>query len=244
MLSFTLIRSWKGGTIVLIFVNGNLPEEAKISLGGIAETISFSAPGLVYDAVNAHPDLFIVPIGNKLMLSPNLPREFFQLLTDHNISFVTGQAPVGFSYPDSAKYNAVVTGKYFIHNLHISDPMLLKEASGLEKIHVNQGYTRCNLLALGDTHFITSDKGISRTLQALDLHVLFVDPGPILLPGFSHGFFGGACGIWQQVVYISGSLIHHPQGEQIRQFIAKAGYKADELYDGPLFDGGSIVFVG
>ena len=210
----------------------------------IAETVSFSAPGVVYDAVNGHPDLFFARIGEKLMVPPNLPQEYFQLLAERAINFKTGQTPVGFLYPGSATYNAVVTQKFFIHNLRISDPGLLLQAEGLKKIHVNQGYTRCNLLALGDTHFITSDRGIYRTLQKMELQVMFVDPKSIDLPGFSHGFFGGACGVWQQTVFISGSLRHHPQGEAIRQFIEAAGFNVEELYDGPLFDGGSIVFVG
>lgn len=239
-----LIRCWKGGLTVLIFVNAQLPQNAKSALERIAETIDFSAPGLVYDAVSAHPDLFFVQVGNKLMVPPNLPPKYLQLLAERAISYIVGQSPVGFRYPESAKYNAVVTEKYFIHNHRISDPLLLEHAAGLEKIHVNQGYTRCNLLALGDTHFITSDKGIYRTLHSLDIQVLLVDPKGIELPGFSHGFFGGTCGLLQQTVYISGSLGHHPQGESIRQFIEAAGFNVEELYNGPLFDGGSIIFVG
>lgn len=228
---------------MLILVNDNLPQSAKTALGSIGEMVGFSAPGLVYDAVNGHPDLFFVRIGEKLLVPPNLPKQYFQLLADRAISFAIGQTPVGFRYPESAKYNAVITEMYFIHNLRISDPMLLSLAAGLESIHVNQGYTRCNLLALGDSHFITSDKGIYKTLNALGLIVLFADPKSIELPGFSHGFFGGACGVWQQTVFISGSLNHYPPGEVIRKFIEGAGFIVKELYDGPLFDGGSIVFV-
>lgn len=233
-----------GGLIVLIFVNSKLPQNAKLALERIAETIDFSAPGLVYDAVEAHPDLFFVQVGNKLMVPPNLPPKYFRLLAEKAISYSVGQSPVGFRYPESAKYNAVVTEKYFIHNRRISDPLLLEYTAGLMHIHVNQGYTRCNLLALGDTHFITSDKGIYQTLHSLDMQVLFVDPKGIGLPGFSHGFFGGVCGQWQQTVYISGSLGFHPQGKSIRQFIEAAGFTVEELYNGPLFDGGSIIFVG
>ena len=229
---------------MLIFVNEQLPQNAKTALVHFAETVEFSAPGLLYEAVSAHPDLFFVQIENKLIVPPNLPPKYFQLLEKRAISFIVGQSPVGFRYPESAKYNAVITEKYFIHNLHISDTLLLEHAARLETIHVNQGYTRCNLLALGDTHFITSDKGIYRTLNAIGLQVLFVSPKGIELPGFNHGFFGGVCGVWQKTVFISGSLKYHPQGEFIRQFIAKAGFTVEELHNGPLFDGGSIIFVG
>jgi hypothetical protein len=228
---------------MLIFHNHDLPQQAKSALGFYGETVDFAAPGLVYESVFGHPDLFFIQVGNDLIVSPNIPQKYLQLLGEKKISYLPGRSLVGFRYPDSAKYNAVVTKKYFIHNLKVSDPLLLEQTQGLERIHVNQGYTRCNLLALGDTYFLTSDKGIYDTLQREGFHVLFVKPTGIELPGFSHGFFGGACGLWDNLVFISGSLIYHSQGEIIRQFIGAAGYSVIELYDGPLFDGGSILFV-
>ncbi len=238
-----MIRSWKGGPTVLIIVNEHLPQKAKSALARLGETVDFSAPGIVYDAICAHPDIFFAMIGDKMIVAPNLPLQYTRLLSERKISHAQGQTPVGYRYPGSARYNAVITEKYFIHNLSISDPLLLEKAVGREKIHVNQGYTRCNLLTLGNTHFVTSDKGICHTLEGMHFQVLYVDPENILLQGFSHGFFGGACGVWQQTVFISGSLTHHPQGETIRQFINSAGFTVEELYDGPLFDGGSIVFI-
>jgi hypothetical protein len=228
---------------MLIFHNYNLPQQAKSVLGLNGETVDFSVPRLVYKAVNGHPDLFFVQTRNELVAAPNIPQNYLQLLNEKEIGYTFGRTPVGFRYPESAKYNAVITEKYFIHNLHISDPVLLQKTSGLEKIHVNQGYSRCNLLALGNSHFITSDKGMFKTLQNNGLQVLLVDPTDIQLPGFRHGFFGGTCGIWQKTVFISGSLKYHSQEELLRQFIGSAGYSITELYDGPLFDGGSIIFI-
>jgi len=228
---------------MLIFHNTNLPQKAKSALSLYGETVDFTAPGLVYEAVCGHPDLFITQVGSELIVAPNIPIRYLQLLNERKISYRIGQTPVGFRYPESAKYNVVTTGKHFIYNLHISDPLLLEIDNNLEKIHVNQGYTRCNLLSLSDMHFITSDQGIYKTLLMKELQVLFVNPAGIELPGFNHGFFGGACGVLQKTVFISGSLKYHLQGEIIRQFIADAGYSFAELYDGPLFDGGGIIFV-
>lgn len=228
---------------MLIFHNYDLPQQAKLTLGFYGETVDFSAPGLVYEAVNGHPDLFFIQVGNELIVPTNIPQKYLQLLKEKNLSYLPGKSTVGFRYPESARYNAVITENYFIHNIRISDPFLLEHAAGLERIHVNQGYTRCNLLALGDTRFLTSDEGIYKTLQIKGCQVLFVEPAGIELPGFSHGFFGGVCGVWQKTVFISGSLNRHSQGEIIKQFIDSAGYAIIELYDGPLFDGGSIIFV-
>jgi hypothetical protein len=229
---------------MLILHNFNLPSEARIALGLYGDTADFSAKGLVYDAVSGHPDLFFVQIGNKMMVPANVPQYYVKLFNERQISYMYGGSEVGFHYPESARYNAVITEKYFIHNLKISDNKLLEEASGHEKIHVNQGYTRCNLLALGETHFLTSDRGIYKTLQRKSLNVMLVESADIVLPGFKHGFFGGTCGVWQKNVFICGNLNLNKQGDVIRQFISNAGYSCIELYDGPLFDGGSIIFAG
>jgi hypothetical protein len=228
---------------MLIFHNHNLPQQAKSSLGLYGETVGFKALQLVYEAVSCHPDLFLVKAMNELIVASNIPYIYLRLLEKCGVSYRFGQMPVGFSYPESARYNAVITEKYFIHNLRISDPILIEHAAGLEKIHVNQGYTRCNLLALGETYFLTSDKGIFFNLRSRGLQIQFVDPKDIKLPGFNHGFFGGVCGVCNKTVFVSGSLVHHQQGESIRQFIKSAGYQVVELYDGPLFDGGSILFI-
>lgn len=148
---------------------------------------------------------------------------------------------VGKKYPHTAHYNAVVTDTFLIHNPKYTEPTILSECSSLELIEVKQAYTRCNVLALPNDRFITSDKGIEKALQRKGLEVLYTDPKGILLPGFKNGFFGGACGIYNQQVFFIGKLDHFPEGENVRDFLE--GYEIIELYDGPLFDGGSILFL-
>ena len=113
----------------------------------------------------------------------------------------------------------------------------------LPPIQVDQGYCRCNLLPLKDNHFITSDGGIFKVLKRCHLDVLQVTPEGILLEGFSHGFFGGCCGIFEDKVFVNGSLDHFQDGEMVRNYLNKLGYKIVELIDGPLMDCGSIFFV-
>ena len=97
-------------------------------------------------------------------------------------------------------------------------------------------------MALRDNWFVTSDRGIEQILLCHQLHVLYVDPVGIQLPGFSHGFFGGTCGILDDTVYFIGDLAYHKQGEEINLLLEKLGYQTCALYDGPLFDGGSMFF--
>lgn len=70
---------------------------------------------------------------------------------------------------------------------------------------------------------------------------MYVNPEGIQLPGFDHGFVGGAAGIYKDQVFFIGNLDYFSEGEKFRHFLS--GYEIIELYDGPLFDGGSILFL-
>ena len=49
-------------------------------------------------------------------------------------------------------------------------------------------------------------------------------------------------GVHGNMVFIIGSLDHHHEGNSIRSFLENLKYEIIELYDGPLYDGGSILF--
>ncbi len=211
-----------------------------LELGNVVE---FSTAGLVYESISGHPDIFITQCSDFNITAPNLPDEYRKSLKRNNISFIEGELPVGNKYPQTACYNAVLSPKYFIHNLTLSDKELMKLADGKTKIHVAQGYTRCNLLLLNNEKMITSDRGICTTLTNLGIDVFFVQSEEILLPGFKNGCVGGSCGISENTVYFMGSLNHLSGGKNLGQFIRNAGFDIIETYNGPLFDGGGIFFL-
>jgi len=134
----------------------------------------------------------------------------------------------------------VVTRKYLIHNLRITDQSIRETFSDREPLHVNQGYTRCNLLEISDDRFITSDRGIEKVLSGKGATVLFADPEPVRLKGQKYGFFPGCCGFHNGHLLINGSLRLHPQQKEIEDFICAAGLSIHELYEGPLVDSGGI----
>jgi hypothetical protein len=128
--------------------------------------------------------------------------------------------------------------------------MITRTFDDLQPVQVDQGYCRCNLLPLKDDHFITSDKGIYRVLSGwspgssgLHPNLIHVSPVDILLEGFPHGFFGGCCGVWEDKVFVNGGLSFYKDGAKVRDYLGKSGYKIIELFDGPLMDCGSILFV-
>lgn len=228
---------------MLIIADKRIPEPALTKLSEFGQVFPFYTNGITYPTISCHPDIFMVQSENGLLVAPNFPDEVKQLFFKNAISFEEGNALVGSVYPQTAAYNAVITNNFFIHNLNFTDPKLLAKQDHLEKIQVRQAYTRCNLLALRENHFITSDHGIEKTLKQRGLTVLYVAPPEILLPGMKNGFFGGCCGICNETIFIIGSLDFYKEGKIVRKFIEDSGYKIVELYDGPLFDGGGLLMI-
>jgi len=224
-----------------IIADQRIPGQAKEKLNGYGEVLWLEPQEVTYSAISAHPDIFFCLVNDHLVVAPNISEEMKIKLKRLEVVCLEGEQSVGNSYPDTAGYNSVVTSEYIICNTQLTDRRIKEQAESREIIHVNQGYTRCGLIPLPGNRFITSDKGIEKTLQQYDLEILFVEPTGILLPGFKHGFIGGTCGVWQDKLFFIGNLNYFPEGQKIKDFVQDM--KIIELYDGPLFDGGSILFI-
>jgi len=150
---------------------------------------------------------------------------------------------LGFKYPNNAKFNGVVMGKYFIHNTKYSSHDLLVEAKRLDKkvIHVEQGYTKCNMAVIDDNTAITSDKGIAEALANTTIKLLVIEPGHVLLQGQKYGFIGGASGRVGNEMIFHGNLSAHPDFNRIVDFLNEnqCNYKYFEEFE--LEDIGSII---
>ncbi|MGE5430804.1 MAG: DUF6873 family GME fold protein [Syntrophomonadaceae bacterium] len=226
-----------------IIIDRKMPEKAKNTLSRFGSLIELATSGITYEAISGHPDIFFFQAPSVLITAPNLPKEYFRILDENKINYVLGNSPVGAKYPDTARYNAVSGGKFLIHNKDITEKEILHHLKEKEILHVSQGYCRCSLLGLKGESFITSDGGIYKALIKAGLNVLYVSASDVMLPGLKHGFFGGACGLHDDKVFISGSLKNHPQHSEIKSFIQANGYEIVELCEGPLFDAGSIFFI-
>lgn len=226
----------------LIIADKRTPLPVKNALRNRGRLVLLGTENMVYKSISGHPDIFICTGPEAVVIAPGLPEEIKNALSQHGIPVIRGSADPGKTYPASARYNAVITPEYIIHNLKITDPVIAETFKDRKQLHVNQGYTRCNFLALDGNRFITSDRGIEKVLLQEGKTVFYVDPAPVRLLGQKHGFFPGCCGLMDEEVFITGSLKFHPQGEEIRSFIGSAGYSVQELYEGPLTDVGGIIF--
>ena len=228
---------------MLIIVDKRAPKLALKNLEKYGELLLFESSDLTYNAISGHPDIFFCQMpDNSLVVAPNSPKEFLKVLKNRNLSFKFGKNLVGEKYPKSAHYNAVVNSNFLIHNLQITDSEIINSCQDKKLINVRQGYVRCNLISLPDGSFICSDMGIYKELKKQNIEVLFVNPKGIELPDFPNGFIGGSMGFNNGKLFILGSLKYFLEGEKIEHFLKNKSIQIVELYDGALFDCGSLLF--
>jgi hypothetical protein len=228
---------------MLIIVDRKIPPEAGEKLSAYGTLMHLETAGIVHPAISGHPDIFFCKTPQSLVVSPSLPEKFLHQLEEQKVQFIPGNLASGIRHPASVYYNAAVNDRYLVHRLEYTDPVILQNCHSLKKIPVKQGYTRCNLFLLKNDHYITSDRGIHKNLERSGLKGLFVSPAGIILPGFPNGFIGGAMGLLEDTVFITGSLAHHAEGAAVKQFLENLKYGIIELYNGSLFDGGGILFI-
>lgn len=226
-----------------IIIDKKIPEQAKDKLAEYGKLIELETSGITYDAISGHPDVFFHQMGDTLIYAPNLPEKYKKVIEENIPNVICGEQGVGEKYPASSAYNAVSTPGLLIHNFRNTDSAITTAGEDADLIHVDQGYSRCNILPLDDDHFITSDEKVQRGLQRFDKDCLYVDPTGIFLEGFKHGFFGGCCGILDKQIFILGSLEKYPEGKKVADYLKAHDFGIVELFDGSLFDGGSIIFI-
>jgi hypothetical protein len=208
-----------------IAVDFRIPDLALRNLAELGELIPFASRNITYNSISGHPDVFACKTPKGLVMAPNTPREVISRLKDLGITFALGDTTIGSKYPESTSYNAFVNDTYLIHHLSHTDISIKNLCNSLQHIHVNQAYTRCNLIEAKGL-YITSDRGIEKALATLNLDSFFIDPTQIMLPGEAHGFFGGCAGTFQQTLFLLGSCSHFSEGSAFQANLKKKKCKA------------------
>ena len=153
-----------------IIADSRMPEEAKRNLKKLGDVLFLNPTDITYKSISAHPDIFFFQTKDGLVYAPNAPKRIVKELKKRKIKLTEGKKEVGRKYPDTVPYNAVGIGDTLIHNLKHTDSTILSLYEN--HIHVNQGYTRCNLVALKEGVFITSMEDYKTTrLQDYKLEV-------------------------------------------------------------------------
>ena len=237
-----------------IIADSRMPEEAKKNLKKLGDVLFLNPTDITYKSISAHPDIFFFQTKDGFIYAPNAPKRIIKELKKRKIKLTEGKKEVGKKYPETVPYNAVGIGNTLIHNLKHTDSTILSLYKN--HIHVNQGYTRCNLVALNENCFITSMedykttrlqdyKEVAETQRHRDAEfkVLYIDPKQIKLEGHDHGFFPGCCGVWKNNLIVCGSTKYLKEKAELDKFLKDNGFNLIELYDGELVDVGSVFLI-
>ena len=235
-----------------VFHGSALPDEARVSLTRQGFECCALPPFQKLDpGLDTHPDMLFLCLGERLFVHsdylsvPGAGNIIFEISERKRCKTEPTIQPMGPVYPDDILFNILVIGKHLVGRLDsVSKKVLFcAKDAGYELHSVRQGYARCTTCVLSDEAAVTQDPGISALLRELKIDVLQVDEKDILLPGFDHGFIGGASGKFMESVYFTGDLSRLAKGGEIAAFCQKHGIKPVSLTQERLVDCGGLFFV-
>ena len=198
--------------------------------------------------VASHPDMLILPLGNRLFVHQNYyteaRREIEQILCASSLTPTVIHDTIGMAYPHDVALNLAVVGHHILGRRGSISPAVLDYVAqkDFSVINVKQGYAKCATVILGDKAIITADPTIEKAGRALSLSVLRIREGHVSLDGYDHGFLGGASGVCEKTVFFCGDIMHHPDGKNITEFCHSQGFEAVSLSSEPLYDVGTLFF--
>ena len=214
-----------------IYISKKAYAEIKLKLAEAGHCLAYTGPcESVSEPLYEHPDIFMCKLGT-LPISP---------------VFHGRAGDLGTEYPADVLYNSVVTERFMICNTNTVSSDILERAEALYPdiriINVKQGYTKCNVIPVDDSHFITEDRGIYKKVSsASGAECLLISPGHVMLPGYKNGFIGGCSGRIANDIWFNGDITEHPDSKEIAGFIKKCGLDIKYISGRPLMDIGSII---
>lgn len=194
----------------------------------------------LHKPVNGHVDMMLFSHNDNVIYEKRL-ENIAELLRRNGYKCVKGEDVKSSKYPKDIIYNACSVGGCIIHY----KGRIEKNIKGIKAKHVlvNQGYAKCSIIPVDKKRIVTSDRGIKDAWEQNGGKALLISPGYVKLPGHNTGFIGGATGTDGKRVFFVGSLASHPDGGKIRDFIRRSNKVIIELYDGPLYDVGTVVIL-
>ena len=195
------------------------------------------------EAISTHPDLQIHFVADTIAFCPPATIEYYEKILPSHINLHIGTVNPGSTYPSVCAYNIARVGEHILCNTKIADTKILKyyEENNYKIIHVNQGYTKCNVCPISDSVFLTEDQGIFNSVKSEPaLTAYLLEKGEVSLNGFDYGFIGGATGkIGNNTLVCCGKLIANK--EKILKLLSALNMQLLELSYRSIYDYGSIL---
>ncbi len=235
---------------MIAIVDERTPKDAKSRLSELGfSVISLPPFSRLAAPVASHPDMLMLPLGDRLFVYKEYYEAHASLLD--TIAKSAGRKlcavdkVVSEQYPEDIGLNLLVFGKHLLGRIDKTPAEILDYAlaQGCLTHFVKQGYAKCSTVVLGDSAIISADPSILSAAESIGADTLAVSSGGVSLPGYEYGFIGGACGAVDNRIFFCGSLASHPEGGAIADFCRSHGFEIISLSDQPLFDVGSIFFL-
>ena len=234
----------------LAIINSAFPEKAIEQLNKYGHKTVFLPPSVALPhPMSTHPDMLVFIGFGALIVHRDYyeeNRDIVDAIAKHGgCRLILSDEEIGKEYPRDAIFNAAVVGNVLLCNTKFISKYILELAkkNGASIIHVNQGYTKCSTLIVGENDIITADRGIHRAARETGINSLLIGAGNVSLDPYEYGFIGGATGTFKNKVFFCGDLGEHPDKQKIVEFISACGKECVFLPVERLSDTGSILFV-
>ena len=235
---------------MLAITNHTFPNEAEETLACLGHhTLRLPPHPNLPEPVASHPDMLLFFSHDAIFCT----KSYYEIaaLELNEISSVYS-APIHLiekeykrEYPHDVLLNALPFGKRLFCNTKTIANELLE--LGLEPSHVNQGYTKCSSLPLGNQALITSDASIAKCAKEHGIDVLQIQEGHISLHGYDYGFIGGCASFAPRgginTVFFCGDISEHPDARQIEDFCNFHQFDIINLCQNALYDIGTIFVI-
>ena len=235
----------------MVIVGQSIPREYLFYIQAMGYRVVLLPPDPRLSApVSSHADMLLFLTRNTLITDRTYyekiaREELDKICTDGALKLqLTDEVPG--AYPKDIRFNALSLGQYlFCHPMHTSAAVLsAARAAKLTILPTRQGYARCATCPVGEQALITADPAIAAKAKENGLDVCLIRQGHIVLPGYPYGFIGGCCGTARDQIFFCGDPYLHPNGEEMLSFIRSHKITPHRIPDLPLFDVGSIFFIG
>lgn len=225
-----------------IIIDSRMRKIEKEYLSQYGDLIELPYQSSVYDEISSHPDIFFCKINNQIFQAPNLKLE-------NKLKTKQGSNSVGAQYPEDIKYNICQIGKRVIYNFKYTDPAVAKyiDSTGIQKINIKQGYSKCSISVTSENSCITSDEGICETLKRKNIDVLLLGNTNIRLLDKNglqtkmSGFIGGATAVIEDKFIIFGDSNKISNKASLIEHLNNHNLKLVDFKNLEIIDYGSII---
>jgi len=195
--------------------------------------------------ISGHPDIQMFIHEKNLFVHPDIDKEFIKRI-ERYVNVIPCSTKLNKNYPYDIPYNIALVGNFAIHRKNFTDRVIQDYLlnQGITLVDTNQGYAKCSTLIVDNNSIITSDKSINNAAKSVGIDTLLISDNFIDLPGYSHGFIGGASGSYGSTIYLTGRIDHHLSRDEIESFIESKNMQLKVLSGKRIIDVGSLFFIG